>query len=394
MSDPRRPKRDPYPYQQPNGYWYILFSQLGKSRKWVATGIESRYFKDWKAHVPAVVNELASTWGRLWRDGRYDPWEDERPGRVTAEQTVATYLSQKNVAPSTVKAQRTTLEPFIAQFSAGFAVTGIQPKHVRKFVSRPDLKPSPREAYYNILRTFFSYCLEKKWIYDDPMSQVDRPTGGDESRTVFLPREYKRIMRAAHHDAASNSQRDVVLDAYDLAVTTGMRVGELCSRTWADIDLDRRLLRVDDQPICGFKVKTAPSRRNIPLFPRALAVFARRQELRISEDVNEPILISPRPKVGSVFLLADWLSRRFTEHRDAAGFPEGTIHDLRHSFTTYVLALGVPESKVMKMTGHVKYDTIAKYTHIIDELLQEAPDEARARHLPGYKRTQKPREES
>lgn len=71
-----------------------------------------------------------------------------------------------------------------------------------------------------------------------------------------------------------------------------------------------------------------------------------------------------------------------TEHRDTAGFPEGTIHDLRQSFTTYVLALGLPESKVMKLTGHVKHDTIAKYTHIIDELLQEAPDEALARHLP------------
>lgn len=106
-------------------------------------------------------------------------------------------------------------------------------------------------------------------------------------RTVLLPYEYERIMRITRHDAASNAQRNVVLDAYDLAVSTGMHVGELCSRTWADLDLDRRLLRVVDQPICGFKVKTAPSRRNIPLFARVIAVLQRRQELRVSENVNE-----------------------------------------------------------------------------------------------------------
>lgn len=66
------------------------------------------------------------------------------------------------------------------------------------------------------------------------------------------------------------------------------------------------------------------------------------------------------------------------------------IHSLRHTFITYALALGIPESKVMAMTGHVKHDTIARYTHMVEELLQEAPGAALARYLPGYETNRQP----
>jgi hypothetical protein len=51
-----------------------------------------------------------------------------------------------------------------------------------------------------------------------------------------------------------------------------------------------------------------------------------------------------------------------------------------------VLALGVPESKCMRMVGQVKYDTLAVYTHMIEELLQESPGAALARYLRGRER--------
>lgn len=67
----------------------------------------------------------------------------------------------------------------------------------------------------------------------------------------------------------------------------------------------------------------------------------------------------------SSFLSADWLSRRFTEHRKKAGCADGTIHSLRHTFITYCLALGMPDSKVMAMKGHTPHNTISRYTHMV-----------------------------
>ena len=45
----------------------------------------------------------------------------------------------------------------------------------------------------------------------------------------------------------------------------------------------------------------------------------------------------------------------------------------------------------MAMTGHTKYDTVRRYTHMVDELLQEAPAAALARYLPGYVPEREPR---
>lgn len=158
-----------------------------------------------------------------------------------------------------------------------------------------------------------------------------------------------------------------------------MRVGELCSRTWKDVLFERNLIRVDDQPACGFSVKNDPSRRNVPMLPLARQVLERRAAGRISEGPMEPVFLKPRHKTAKhPFLSHDWVSRRFTEHR----LPEGTIHSTRHSLITYLLAMGYGESQVMRVVGHVKSDTLAVYTHMIEEILQDAATAAFARLFP------------
>ncbi len=389
-SDPRRPKRDPKIYQEKTGFWYIRFYQRGKSRKRVPTGIKTRYTKNYEAHVPPAVYELAAEWARLWRDGKYDPWSDAVPGKMTTAEAVAEYLDQVDGSQETKKNYRTTLEPFAETLTPGLLIRSVQPHHVRSFVSQPRFAASTRASYFNRLRTFFTYCLDRHLIYEDPTQAIDRPAEPRTTRTVLLPDDVDRILIAAQANAETNPERQVCTDAYELAVTTGMRVGELVSRRWRDVDFERNLIRVGDVPEAGFTPKNEESYRNIPLFPRALSVLRRREIKRISDDPSEPVLLSARPHVGRMFMLADWLSRRFTEHREAAGVSSGTMHSCRHTFITYALALGIPESKLMAMTGHTKHSTILRYTHMVDELLQDAIGDAIARQLPGYQAQRTP----
>ena len=60
------------------------------------------------------------------------------------------------------------------------------------------------------------------------------------------------------------------------------------------------------------------------------------------------------------------------------------FHATRHTAITYMLALGMSEAEVKCIVGHVKSETIAGYTHMDEEMLQQAPQNALARHLPGY----------
>lgn len=387
-SDPRRPRRDPRLEQKPNGYWYVLFNQRGKPRKWVATGIQSRYYDNAAAHVPSEVNELLVYWKHLWRENKYDPWEDEVPGRITVKQAIDRFIADHEGTDSTKKSYRTTLEPFMELLSDGVPVAAVEAKHVKRYVTQEHLSGLTPRAYFNRLRMFFAYCLEKHWIFDDPTVKVTPPAEPrGSSRSIFLPREFERIMTAAQSDVILRPDREVCLDAYELAMATGLRVGELCSRAWQDVDFRRNTIRVDDQPAAEFTVKNDPSRRIVPLWPRAESILRRRHANRISEDQMEPVFLAPRHKTSKTpFLNLDWLSKRFTEHREMAGVAEGVIHSCRHSFISYCLALSVPESKVMRFVGQVKYDTLAVYTHMLEELLQEAPGAALSRYLPGRER--------
>lgn len=55
--------------------------------------------------------------------------------------------------------------------------------------------------------------------------------------------------------------------------------------------------------------------------------------------------------------------------RENTVLPEGTNHSLRHTFITYALKVGVPDSKVIKMAGHAKLYTPGKYTRVFERLL-------------------------
>lgn len=112
----------PVVVQKENGYWHIVFYQRGKPRKWVATGIKTRPFADWKdREIPHEVNDVRSEWAALWRDGRYDPWNDERPGLMSVKGAVERYLDEKDVADSTIKAHRHDACAFHRPIHAGSA---------------------------------------------------------------------------------------------------------------------------------------------------------------------------------------------------------------------------------------------------------------------------------
>jgi integrase len=230
-SHPLRPRRDPKLEQRKNGYWYVVFNQRGKRRKTIATGIKSRHHEASLAHLPSEVTDLMVHWKELWRDGKYDPWHDEKPGRVSLKEAIDAFIDEREIAESTKKSYRTTLEPFMETLSEEVPVASVEAKHVELYVGQKQLTGGTPRSYYDRLSMFFAFCLERNWIYEDPTSKVDPPSAPRRSsRSIFLPREFERILTAAQSDAILNPDREVCLDVYRLAIATGMRIGELCSQ--------------------------------------------------------------------------------------------------------------------------------------------------------------------
>jgi integrase len=171
---------------------------------------------------------------------------------------------------------------------------------------------------------------------------------------------------------------------YALAITTGMRQGELLGLRWQDIELDagrlavrQALQRQRGNGLVFVEPKTPRSRRTIILSRRTVAalrehrdrqVFARRTagaEWQDGDLVFCDHFGGPRDP--------SYQTRVFKAALEAASLPAIRFHDLRHTAATLLLSRGVHVKLVSEMLGHATITlTLDTYSHLIPAMHGDA----------------------
>ncbi len=171
---------------------------------------------------------------------------------------------------------------------------------------------------------------------------------------------------------------------YVLAITTGLRRGELLGLHWDDADLERGTLRVGralvregGRHVVG-ETKTKRSRRRVNLTPRtvaALKVHRRRQleeRMRLSDLYEDWDLIFAT-NVGTPLNPENLVKRSFKPLLSKAGLPEIRFHDLRHTCATLLLGRGVHPKMVQELLGHATIAmTLDTYSHYLPSMGDQA----------------------
>lgn len=184
-------------------------------------------------------------------------------------------------------------------------------------------------------------------------------------------------------EVAKGSRLDCLLI---LAITTGMRLGELLSLHWADVKLDERLLwvhhTVDHVPGYGLvesEPKTEKGRRCIML--PTITVDALKQHrtlqlqarLHVGAKWHEQDLVFPNIYGG--YFRRSRLYATFKQLLKDAELPDMRFHDLRHSAATLLLSMGVPHKVVQEILGHSNISTTLNiYGHVTAQMQQQASD--------------------
>ena len=168
-----------------------------------------------------------------------------------------------------------------------------------------------------------------------------------------------------------------------VAVTTGMRRGELLALHWEDIDFEKKVVyvhrtlsRVTGQGYKETEPKTKSSRRRIVLSDVALEALIEhgnaqeRMKIEAGDRWCEHGLVFCN-KLGNYFN-SDVLLRIFHGLLNKAGLPDMRFHDLRHSAATILMAAGVHPKVVQERLGH---STIAMtmdiYSHVLPSMQQD-----------------------
>ncbi|MDE0342965.1 MAG: site-specific integrase [Deltaproteobacteria bacterium] len=169
--------------------------------------------------------------------------------------------------------------------------------------------------------------------------------------------EYRRVGRALCELEAEGPVPARAVAALRLLMLTGCRSAEILTLRWSDVDRKAEELRLRD-------AKTGA--RMVPLTPAALEVLAGIKRVRRSPWV----IAGNTPDRHLASLTYHW-----HRVRERAEVEDVRIHDLRHSFASRALALGLPLPMIGRLLGHTDVSSTARYAH----LSQDAEKVAAAR---------------
>jgi integrase len=171
---------------------------------------------------------------------------------------------------------------------------------------------------------------------------------------------------------------------YVLALTTGMRQGEILALHWKDVDLERRTINVRlalHRLNGGFlftEPKTSRSRRQIVLTEAAKSALRRHriaqkeERLRTGNQWSDQDLVFTTAAGGPIDA-SHLLRGRFHPLLARAGLPKVRFHDLRHTAATLLLGQGVHAKIVSEMLGHSNIAiTMDLYSHVTPTMQKEA----------------------
>ncbi|MHB1940788.1 MAG: tyrosine-type recombinase/integrase [Candidatus Dormibacteria bacterium] len=171
---------------------------------------------------------------------------------------------------------------------------------------------------------------------------------------------------------------------YVLAVTTGMRQGELLALRWSGVDLDRGLVQVTGtmtRTEAGLGIappKTARSRRAVALADQAIEALIRhrgrqkQEKALLGEAWVDEDLVFPN-SIGGPMQRDHLVKRDFAPLLQRAGLPAIRFHDLRHTAATLLLGESVHPKVAPEMLGHATVAiTLDRYSHVTETMQRAA----------------------
>lgn len=213
----------------------------------------------------------------------------------------------------------------------------------------------PRSAstvirYMATLSHVFTVAVrEWGWLDDNPVRKVTKPSE-PRGRVRFLSDTERERLLAASRKSKNPCLYDVVL----LALSTGMRRGEIMNLTWDAVDFQRRMITLEH-------TKNG-ERRAVPLVGPVYNAMWERSRIR---RIDSPYVFPARLRYGKepqpIDIQNAWLVA--LKRADIKNF---RFHDLRHSAASYLAMNGASLPEIAAVLGHKTLAMVQRYAHLSD----------------------------
>jgi len=294
--------------------------------------------------------------------------------QVSLQQYMESWLSGKVLArrPSTVRNYRRYMNLYILPALGRMRLQAITPSHIRQLYLRMQSEGKGARTIQLVhvtLHCAFAQAVKEGLIGHNPLEAVERPKVETKRYDIFTEKQARTFITAAKGHPYEA--------LFFLALTTGMRKGEILGLMWTDVDWEKSILRIERQlqPVSyegGALVptKTKSGRRHIMVGKVALALL---KEHRERQELQKAVAGNRWQEHGMLFTTSigtyidqTKVSRAFKCILREAGLPDLRFHDLRHTSISILLDNGTPVNTVQSRAGHSKASvTTDIYGHAI-----------------------------
>jgi integrase len=260
--------------------------------------------------------------------------------------------------PTTRELYRHQLKRNILPAFGEHLITAITQADVLDFFGKmKERYPAGARGLLNLLGVIFGYCVRWELRPDNPAAKIRR--GRSVERTRYLnAEELQRLLAAL--DANPCPAADVIR----LLLLCGSRKSETMMATWDQFDL-----------VAGTWAKPASTVKQnrlhfVPLSAEAVALLRR---MRAENPTANRIFVSARTGRPYTHQGADVMLKEFW-HRilKIAALENLRVHDLRHSYASFLINNGMSLAVVGGLLGHSQPAVTARYSHLIDSTLRNA----------------------
>ncbi len=235
---------------------------------------------------------------------------------------------------------------------------------------------------YNTLNLALEQAVRNNILYKNPCSAVVLPKQEKKNAKFLTLDEQNKLLLASE-----NNRLGIVTQ---LAIYTGMRLGELLGLKWEDIDFDKRTLEVkrtlnrlknyngeSKTELVLDTPKTKNSNRVIPLTEVIVERLLKYKAIQDSEKEYAEDCYNDEDFVFSNEIGQPIEPKRyqtiFKEIVKEAGLKDVNFHQIRHGFATNGIALGVNTKVISEILGHSDITTTLNiYSHVMKEVKHEA----------------------
>jgi integrase len=342
----------------------------GRKRKYVWSVIDGvkrsegafDLMRDARARKRAVESAIA--------DGTYG--QDERANILFKDFWVILWeIFLNTLSPGALRQYGLSYRIRFLPFFGHLRLSQITPETVQAFVnSLGGLSPSYIYMIFGHFRSAMNTAVAQGYINRSPCRGIRLPRLRKTVKPMLEPSEVMRLV-----DITDFPNRAL----FALLGFSGIRIGEALALRRRHIKLERRDIRIEESWCTNtrqFKPpKTAAGLRTVDMLGVLESVL--REYFESLGDIEPDSLLFPSPDNPEQPVSYQTIHGNFRKALAAAGLPAVTIHSLRHSFASVILASGVSINVLARNLGHSDPSiTLRVYSHLLKEGLAEGLERA------------------